>query len=47
MIDNDEIFEEAPASLQDLIDNDLDGLLNVPEKAKKVTSSDRLERAFL
>lgn len=47
MNDNDELLEAAPASLQDLIDNDLDGLLDVPERPKKVTSSDRLERAFL
>lgn len=37
----------APASLQDLIDNDYDGLLDEPQKSKKVASSDRLERAFL
>ena len=30
-----------------LIDSDVDGLLDLPEKPKKVTSSDRLERAFL
>jgi hypothetical protein len=30
-----------------LIDADVDGLLDAPEKPKKVTSSDRLERAFL
>ena len=32
---------------QTLIDSDLDGLLDVTEKPKKPTSSDRLERAFL
>ncbi|MGG5172410.1 GIY-YIG nuclease family protein [Pseudarthrobacter sp. J1738] len=47
MSETDDIFEPAPSSLQDLIDNDLDGLLDAPEKPKKVTSSDRLERAFL
>lgn len=47
MSDYDDILEAAPSSLQDLIDNDLDGLLYAPEKPKKVTSSDRLERAFL
>ncbi|MHA7190508.1 GIY-YIG nuclease family protein [Arthrobacter sp. MDT2-16] len=47
MSENDEVFEAAPSSLQELIDNDLDGLFDVPEKPKKVTSSDRLERAFL
>lgn len=34
-------------ALQSLLDSDVDGLLDVPEKPKKVTSSDRLERAFL
>lgn len=34
-------------ALQGLLDSDVDGLLDVPEKPKKVTSSDRLERAFL
>jgi hypothetical protein len=47
MSDYDDILEAAPSSLQDLIDNDLDGLLDAPEKPKKITSSDRLERAFL
>jgi hypothetical protein len=47
MSENDDILDAAPTSLQDLIDNDLDGLLNVSEKPKKITSSDRLERAFL
>jgi len=46
MTDEDE-FEAAPASLQDLIDNDLDGLLDVLEKPKKATATDRLQRAFL
>lgn len=47
MSENPEILDAAPTSLQDLIDNDLDGLLDAPEKPKKITSSDRLERAFL
>lgn len=34
-------------ALQRLLDSDVDGLLDAPEKPKKVTSSDRLERAFL
>ncbi|MDJ0096983.1 GIY-YIG nuclease family protein [Gordonia hongkongensis] len=38
--------EQADA-FQQLLDSDVDGLLNMPEKPKKVTSSDRLERAFL
>src|SRR5680860_1670937 len=33
--------------MQWLIDADIDGLLDAPEKLRKVTSSDRLERAFL
>ncbi|MDN3455359.1 GIY-YIG nuclease family protein [Rhodococcus sp. APC 3903] len=32
---------------QSLLDSDVDGLLDVAEKPKKVTSNDRLERAFL
>jgi hypothetical protein len=32
---------------QAVLDADVDGLLDVPEKAQKITSSDRLERAFL
>lgn len=32
---------------QSLLDSDVDGLLDVAEKPKKVTSHDRLERAFL
>ena len=37
----------SPIDLQWLIDSDVGGLLDVVEKPKKVTSSDRLERAFL
>lgn len=33
--------------IQMLIDSDIDGLLDAPEKPKKVNSADRLERAFL
>jgi len=33
--------------LQWLIDSDVDGLLDAPDKPKKITSADRLERAFL
>ena len=36
-----------PTSIEALLDSDVDGLLDAPEKPKKVTSSDRLERAFL
>jgi hypothetical protein len=35
------------SNLQWLIDSDVDGLLDVAEKPTKVTSSDRLQRAFL
>lgn len=35
------------AALEALFDSDVDGLLTVPEKPKKATPSDRLERAFL
>lgn len=38
---------EAGTDFQWLIDSDVDGLLDIAEKPKKVTSSDRLERAFL
>lgn len=34
-------------ALQNLFDSDEGGLLDTPEKPKRVTSSDRLERAFL
>ena len=37
----------APLSLDDILDGDADGLLDAPEKAKSVSSSDRLERAFV
>lgn len=47
MTEHADQFEAAPASLQDLIDNDLDGLLDVLEKPKKATAADRLQRAFL
>lgn len=35
------------ASIEALLDADVDGLLDAPEKPKKVTANDRLERAFL
>ena len=40
-------FVQPDFELQWLIDSDVDGLLDAPEKAKKVTPVDRLERAFL
>ena len=36
-----------PSSIEAIFDSDVDGLLDTPEKPAKVTSSDRLERAFL
>jgi hypothetical protein len=36
-----------PGNFQELFDADIDGLLDAPEKPKKITSADRLERAFL
>jgi len=38
---------DARTDIQWLIDSDVDGLLDVPEKQSKATSADRLERAFL
>ncbi|GAA3762865.1 GIY-YIG nuclease family protein [Microbacterium kribbense] len=40
-------FSYPAVDIQVLIDSDVDGLLDAPEKPKKVTSADRLERAFL
>lgn len=37
----------TPFDFEALLDSDVDGLLDAPEKAQKVSSSDRLERAFL
>lgn len=44
MSENEAFEPEAPLSLDDILD---DELLTAPEKPKKLTSSDRLERAFL
>lgn len=38
---------EPALDFQSLIDSDLDGLLDTPEKPKKITAKGRLERAFL
>lgn len=38
---------EPVLDIQSLIDSDLDGLLDTPEKPKKITAQGRLERAFL
>lgn len=39
--------EFFPRSIEEILDSDLDGLLDTPEKTTKITSADRLERAFL
>ena len=44
MTEHDSTESAAPLSLDDILD---DELLTEPEKSKKLTSSDRLERAFL
>lgn len=44
MIPHEDDEPEAPLSLDDILDDDL---LTTPEKPKKLTLSDRLERAFL
>lgn len=36
-----------PLDLESLLDSDVDGLLDAPEKAPKISSADRLQRAFL
>lgn len=38
---------QFPGSMEALLDADVDGLLDAPEKLKRVTAHDRLERAFL
>lgn len=38
---------DVPDSIDAILDSDFDGLLDAPEKSAKVTSADRLERAFL
>lgn len=46
--DNEELVLSDPVlDMQSLIDSDLDGLLDTPEKPKKITAQSRLERAFL
>lgn len=37
----------APSSIDAILDSDVDGLLDAPEKPVKVTATDRLERTFL
>jgi Meiotically up-regulated gene 113 len=43
----DDESAEGRDDLQSLIDSDVDGLLDAPEAVVKITSTDRLERAFL
>lgn len=45
--DTEPVGADLPRSIDAILDSDVDGLLNAPEKAAKVTSADRLERAFL
>jgi hypothetical protein len=45
--ENTQTASSIDSVLDALFDSDVDGLLDAPEKPKKVTSSDRLERAFL
>ncbi|MGO1510430.1 MAG: GIY-YIG nuclease family protein [Actinomycetales bacterium] len=40
-------FQWDAGTFQSVIESDVDGLLDTPEKPKKVTSEDRLERSFL
>lgn len=46
-IESDEDSLATPNDLDALFDSDLDGLLDLPDKPQKISSSDRLERAFL
>lgn len=45
--DSTESTSDVNAALEALFESDVEGLLSLPETPKKVTSSDRLERAFL
>lgn len=47
MSDPEDAGAPTRLSLDDILDQDVEGLLDAPEKPKKITSSDRLERAFL
>lgn len=49
MSTNDDIgpVDFVVTDFQAILDADVDGLLDAPEKPQKITSSDRLERAFL
>lgn len=42
-----ETAAEILTSIEDILDSDVDGLLDAPEQTPKVTSADRLKRAFL
>ena len=37
----------SDASFEDIFDSDEDGLLNTPEKATRLTPTDRLQRSFV
>jgi len=45
--DNGPVDAVFPTSIEAILDSDFDGLLDAPEKLTKVSSADRLERAFL
>jgi hypothetical protein len=46
-VESDEDAFATPNDLDELFDSDLDGLLDLPDKPQKISSSDRLEQAFL
>jgi hypothetical protein len=45
--DNGQVDAVFPTSIEAILDSDFDGLLDTPEKPTKISSADRLERAFL
>ncbi|MGC5222559.1 GIY-YIG nuclease family protein [Micromonospora sp. DT81.3] len=45
--DIDNLEGEIPSSIDEILDSDVDGLLDSPEAPQKITSADRLQRAFL
>ena len=44
---NDAVEEPAIDKLQQLIDSDVDGLLDMPDKLQKLAAGDQLKRTFL
>jgi hypothetical protein len=45
--DDGQVDAVSPTSIEAILDSDFDGLLDAPEKPTKISSADRLERAFL